>query len=977
MRSLSSRIIAGAALAASLFGGVPDVLADSKSDARRAFNEGMRAIDRGRVREGIALLERAYATLPHPSVLFNIARAYASIGELEAAIRYFEGYLDSNPDDAEPVSRTLEALRTRNRLRNLVDRGLAAVRRGRHLEGVGYLREAYQLRPNPAVLYNIARAYEDAGLWDEAAATFGRYLASNPQDAPAVRARLSRLNARREASEREARAESGGAGPPPARVERRRGRRPPRATERRTEDDKEDEEPSQPSLSEAQVQSIADAVLERLRLAPSLQPEPNEAPSGPPDAPLEPPASSREARVGTGSSSSNDVAFAEEPDEPASTLSAEPLELEAKGDQAYEDVVVTASRRPQSPLEAPNAVTIITAEEIRRSGAPTIPDLLRRVPGFDVMAMSYTDYNVAARGFNRRLANKLLVLVDGQTAYLDFLGFTSWRTLPVEMLDIERIEVVRGPGSAAYGAYAYTGIVNIITKRPKDIDGATAQFSAGNGEIVEGSFQYGGRSGELAFRFSGGYQRAEKYEIDFDESRPDVVSDLSEPATSLELGRFNGLVEYYLPTDEPSFLYLGGSFVQAEHEFFSVAGQRNLFASGPEGQVRAGFESERFTLRSFFFRVSKDSQSQSYGAGLSPLPSRAINDIISIEPIFQPEFELAGRHRLVIGGEYRFKSIEWDYLRGDRTENHFAVYFQDDWSINPVFSVLASARLDIHPLIGSLGSPRLALIFKPSPRQSLRLSLGTAFRVPTMAETYLSLASPVPTAPGTAVTLLGGGDDLDPENIATVDLGYRFESDGGEFEVVGYLNRVTNLIVRSPLESTGLEPRFLDELGALEVAQSEYINEDDAYLAVGAELDAHWFFVEGLDVGASYSFQYIVNEDTGDRFTDSPLHKASVWSQFRTDLGLDLGVSAHFVSDQDWIEREFDTDSPTGFDETPLPLDPTFTVLARVGYRAFDDRLEFALSGFNLVDVADARQRQHPFGNRLEARVLGSVTGRF
>ena len=135
--------------------------------------------------------------------------------------------------------------------------------------------------------------------------------------------------------------------------------------------------------------------------------------------------------------------------------------------------------------------------------------------------------------------------------------------------------------------------------------------------------------------------------------------------------------------------------------------------------------------------------------------------------------------------------------------------------------------------------------------------------------------------------------------------------------------------------------------------------------------------VDGVDFGASYTLQYIFDEDSGDRFTDSPVHKINVWGYLRTRWGLDLGASAHFVSSQDWVEPEYDPADPTGFNTEPLAVDESVVLIARAGYRLFDDRLELAVSGVNLLDIGSLRHREHPFGNRLEARVIGSLTARF
>ena len=139
---------------------------------------------------------------------------------------------------------------------------------------------------------------------------------------------------------------------------------------------------------------------------------------------------------------------------------------EDAGAVPYEERVVTASRRAQSSLEAPNATTVITAEDIRLSGATSLVELLRRVPGADVMKLGVGSANLSLRGFNQRIANKVLVLVDGRTEYQDFLGMTLWSAVPIGLEEIDRIEVIRGPGSALYGANAMLGVVNIITRAP-------------------------------------------------------------------------------------------------------------------------------------------------------------------------------------------------------------------------------------------------------------------------------------------------------------------------------------------------------------------------------------------------------------------------------------------------------------------------------------------------------------------------------
>ena len=160
--------------------------ADTRTDARRYFNRGMEAIQEGRTREGIDLLEQAYELRPHPNVLFNIARAYASLNEVDDAVRYFDKYLESNPPDRGPTDQVLAELRERQRLRRLVDDGMNAVASGRYIEGVALLARAYAERPHPNLLFNIGRAYESAGEFKQAVEAYQGYLESKPPDSAQV-----------------------------------------------------------------------------------------------------------------------------------------------------------------------------------------------------------------------------------------------------------------------------------------------------------------------------------------------------------------------------------------------------------------------------------------------------------------------------------------------------------------------------------------------------------------------------------------------------------------------------------------------------------------------------------------------------------------------------------------------------------------------------------------------------------------------
>jgi len=172
-----------------------------------------------------------------------------------------------------------------------------------------------------------------------------------------------------------------------------------------------------------------------------------------------------------------------------------------------EESVSIASRYEQPISEAPSNVYVITDEDIRHSGAVDIPTLLRRVPGLEVMQMNGADFNVSVRGNNHPGANKLLVMVDGRSIYVDVQGQVNWKLLPVTLPEIKRIEVLKGPASAVYGFNAFDGVINIITKSPEEMKGTTLQFGGGNFGTITASAIQAGTVDKFGYRLSIGHNQ--------------------------------------------------------------------------------------------------------------------------------------------------------------------------------------------------------------------------------------------------------------------------------------------------------------------------------------------------------------------------------------------------------------------------------------------------------------------------------------
>jgi iron complex outermembrane receptor protein len=158
--------------------------------------------------------------------------------------------------------------------------------------------------------------------------------------------------------------------------------------------------------------------------------------------------------------------------------------------------VTSVSKKDQKMSLVATAIFVISQEDIRRSGATNIPDLLRMVPGVDVAQINANTWAISARGFNRQFANKLLVLIDGRTVLELLHQGVNWDTQDVPLEDIARIEVIRGPGATVWGANAVNGVINIITKKASETLGGLVTGGGGTQEQGFGTVQYGGAIGK-------------------------------------------------------------------------------------------------------------------------------------------------------------------------------------------------------------------------------------------------------------------------------------------------------------------------------------------------------------------------------------------------------------------------------------------------------------------------------------------------
>ena len=805
--------------------------------------------------------------------------------------------------------------------------GMAQIHDEQFEEGIKQLLEAYSIKPHPNVLYNVAKAYESLHRYEEALSFYRRYLDSDPPDSTDVRkaiARLEPLLPKTKPKEPEVTA-------------------PPKPVETR------------PAVDEATLQRL-NALTERLETA----------------------IAKAEERA---------AALEKQRDEPkpaAATGTAPPADENAlQGEEAgavpYEETVITASRRAQSTLESPNATTVITAEEIRMSGARSLPELLRRVPGADVMAMGVTSADVSFRGFNDRIANKVLLLIDGRPEYEDFLGITLWPAIPIELSEIERIEIVRGPGSALYGANAMLGVINIITRTPGTGPAFEAQGWGGNGSIAGGSLVASGGT-KLRYRASAAYDQEDKWSRDYADGRTDVAPQVSDTSLGYRSARANVVATYSFNRDFS--VTASGGVNKLFTEIYPIGILRNFYLDGVGGYAKADATLGPVKLKFWWENLSAQAGPQYWPIGERTIGTTLQSNVFDLEALFQKEFTLLGRHRIAVGASGRLKRLSWTYIGDLKQEIHAAAFVQEEWQpIRPV-TLTASYRLDRHPLLdngqpGYAQSPRVSAVWQFVEGHAVRASFATAFREPTFSESYTNLATPLPGINGASV-LTQGNVALRPERLISAEAGYRGESAryGLEWELALYWNWVNDLIVLSAVSPLPPAQAYDPITGTFLLGHANFVNDPNGYIARGAELGFTWSATRGLDIRLSAALQQVVSQGDPTQVcgpcTQAPAAKVFAGVSYRTPVGLDLSVDAAFVSSTVWVEREPNPADPSQIVNLTNPLNAYLVLNARAGYRFFDDRVSVAVVGTQL----GPEHQEHPFGNLISRRVMGTITVR-
>jgi iron complex outermembrane receptor protein len=443
------------------------------------------------------------------------------------------------------------------------------------------------------------------------------------------------------------------------------------------------------------------------------------------------------------------------PQQPAAEKPAEQPKDPDRPVSFEEQVIVTASRADQQLIDAPASVSVVTAETIQNSPATNVGDLLRTVPGVNVAQLSARDINITTRGATSTLATSQLALVDGRSVYLDFFGMVMWDLVPTNANEIKQIEVVRGPASAVWGANAMTGVVNVITKTPRELaaEGGTT-FTVGAGYFDKdaqgvdngtgGLFYVNGSHAEAvndrwAYKITAGYFAQDPF------TRPIGTIDNS----------FNTPYPAYenTGTSQPKF------DVRVDHELGNSA-QLVLSGgvAGTEGIIHSGigpFDIDAGS-RMTYFRAQYGKGTRHFAFFTNLLNGDATNFLArDTTGAFLPmnfntktfDFEASDiravneRHVLSFGGNYRYNAFDISIAPSGDNRHEGGAYLQDEIFLHEQFRAIVGARMDKFSSIENVVfSPRASLLYKPTPNQTMRVSFNQAFRAPSYINNNLEVA---------------------------------------------------------------------------------------------------------------------------------------------------------------------------------------------------------------------------------------------
>jgi len=563
--------------------------------------------------------------------------------------------------------------------------------------------------------------------------------------------------------------------------------------------------------------------------------------------------------------------------------------------------VTSVSKRSQKVSDAPAAVFVITQDDIRRSGATSVPEVLRLAPGVEVARVDNLTWAVSARGFNGRFANKLLVLIDGRSVYSPLFSGVFWDEQDLLLEDIERIEVIRGPGASLWGANAVNGVINIMTKRADAMTGGLVVAAAGMEAPQSASLRYGGEmgndtAGRVFIKYGAqddskdlaGNQLFDRWNKLHGGFRIDSKPGTSDTMTLQgDIYRFENREIAALVSPDPPY---GATVNSAVH------------TSGGNILARWG---RTFSSRS-------DMALQAYYDRRLTTSAILGHEHDTLDLDFQHRLPFGEAQEIIWGGGYRtiHDSIENSFTASmdppQRTTKVLSLFIQDDLTlVMDRLHLIVGSKFERNTLSGFESQPNGRLLWTPNDRQSVWAAASRAKRTPSRSEEDAVLHQQAippgdPNNPGPLpllVTVLGN-DDFKAEDLIAYELGHRMKAtESATIDIAAFYNIYDDLRTfeqGAPFTSPSATPYVV-----LPVVSSNNL-EGRTY---GIETAVDWRLTERWKLKAAYSYLKMkLRLKAGSLDTtsvgaegESPQNQVSLLSSFDVRKSLELDVWYRYV----------------------------------------------------------------------------------
>lgn len=589
--------------------------------------------------------------------------------------------------------------------------------------------------------------------------------------------------------------------------------------------------------------------------------------------------------------------------------------------------VTTVSRQAEPWFTSPSAIQVITYEDIRRSGATSLPEALRLAPNLMVAQVDSSTWAISARGFNTTVANKLLVMIDGRTVYTPLYAGVFWDVQDTLLEDIDRIEVVSGPGGTQWGANAVNGVINIITKSARESQGIYIEGGGGTQLKDFGGFRYGTQlASNLYFKIYGKY---------FD--RDDTLLSTGADATNSWRKGQGGFRMDWEPPDGDTVTLQGDGYAGAIRQTQTTDTQVNGQNILGRWTHPLGADSD-FRIQTYWDRTWRI------------VPNTFAEELNTYDLDIQHRFPLGQRHEIVWGGGYRLmadavgNSTNLAFLPAARNLQLVSIFAQDEITLVPErLKATIGSKLEHNDFSGFEAEPSVRLAWTPDTQQTVWGAISRAVRSPSRIDRDFYV-------PGTSPYLLTGGTNFESEKLIAYELGYR-------------VRPVTNLSL-----SLATYYNYYDDIRSVELVNNSYVIGNGLRgQSWGVELSGAYQPTEWWRLRAGYNYFHKdtwlkpgstdANNGTGEG--DDPEHQVSLQSSFDLPWNLELDCGFRYV------------------DRLTTPhVDSYVTADVRLAWHPRPN-LEISIVGQNLVQDRHTEFSSSSGSQEIPRSMYGKVTWKF